>query len=194
MTRLTRIYTRTGDGGTTGLADGSRLPKSAPRVAGMGEVDELNCHLGLLITLLGSGPLVQRLTDIQHALFDLGGELAIPGVQLITLADIQRLEQDMDHWNTTLPVLAEFILPGGSPAVAQCHVARAVCRRVERVLAVLAETETLAGSATAFINRLSDWLFVLAREIARLEGGQEVYWSRERRDRSRGPAGSQGLT
>lgn len=185
MARLTRIYTRTGDDGETGLADGSRLRKSAPRVAALGDVDELNGHLGLIAAGLTETTLQARIIDVQHALFDLGGELAIPGVQLLTLADIQALEADIDGWNATLPVLQEFILPGGSLAVAQCHVARAVCRRAERSLAVLAETETLPGSTTAYINRLSDWLFVLARVIARHEGRAEIYWSRERRDRAR---------
>jgi len=188
MSRLTRIYTRTGDHGTTGLADGSRTLKTSARVVAMGEIDELNAHIGRLAVESAVAPEVTRLDDIQHALFDLGGELAMPGVRLIEEADVEGLEADMDTWNAGLPVLEEFILPGGSRAVAEAHVCRAVCRRAERALTALAqdEPESLNAVSRAFVNRLSDWLFVLSRHIAQREGGTERYWSRARRERARG--------
>jgi cob(I)alamin adenosyltransferase len=187
MNRLTRIYTRTGDHGTTGLADGSRTLKTAARVVAMGEVDELNAHLGRLAVEAAVTPEVARLDDVQHALFDLGGELALPGIRLIEAADVEGLESDMDAWNAELPVLQEFILPGGSRAVAEAHLCRAVCRRAERALTALAqdEADALNPASRAFVNRLSDWLFVLSRRIARREGGTERYWSRSRRERAR---------
>lgn len=186
MNRLTRIYTRTGDSGTTGLADGSRLPKSALRVVAMGEVDELNSQIGLLATEPVLVPEGARLVDIQHALFDLGGELAMPGVSLLVQEDVLGLEADVDAWNASLPILEEFILPGGSRAVAQAQLTRAICRRAERALTAVAQVEPLAPVSLAFVNRLSDWFFVLARRVSAREGGTEHYWSRARRERMNG--------
>ncbi len=186
MSRLTRIVTRTGDSGTTALADGSRMPKSALRIVAMGEVDELNSQLGLLAAEPALLLELPRLEDIQHALFDLGGELAMPGVQLLTQEDVLGLEADILAWNTALPVLDEFILPGGGRAVAQTHVTRAVCRRAERALAAILLHEPLAAFSLPFTNRLSDWLFVLARRVGVREGGTVRYWSRSRRERMAG--------
>jgi len=183
MSRLTRIYTRTGDTGTTGLADGSRMPKSALRIVAMGEVDELNSLIGLLAVEEGLAPECARLEDIQHALFDLGGELALPSVRLLVPDDVLALEADIDAWNAALPILDEFILPGGSRAVAQTQLARSVCRRTERALTALGQLESLSPVSLAFVNRLSDWFFVLARRVSVREGGTERYWSRARRER-----------
>ncbi|HAZ60772.1 MAG TPA: cob(I)yrinic acid a,c-diamide adenosyltransferase [Gammaproteobacteria bacterium] len=188
MSRLTRIVTRTGDSGTTALADGSRMSKSALRIVAMGEVDELNSQLGLLAAEATLLPEIARLEDIQHALFDLGGELAMPGVQLLTREDVLGLEADISAWNAALPILDEFILPAGSRAVAQTHVARAVCRRAERALAAIMLQEPLANFSLPFANRLSDWLFVLARRVGVREGGTVRYWSRTRRERVAGGA------
>ena len=178
--RLSKIYTRTGDDGTTGLGDGNRTSKIGDRVAAMGELDELNSTLGVLLS--GDLPSEHRrlVLTIQHDLFDLGGELSIPGSTLLPDAAISNLEDEIDEMNERLPPLKEFILPGGNSAAAQCHLARAVCRRAERSVARLAAQETVNVAALAYINRLSDLLFVLARTLARSAGGTEVLWDRKR--------------
>lgn len=176
--RLTKIYTRTGDFGTTGLADGSRLPKHHLRIAAMGDVDELNCQLGMLLTrpeLSSDVPAV--LTRIQHQLFDLGAELSMPDAQLIGPDAAEYLEELIDQWNARLPPLEEFILPQGDVAACMCHVTRAVCRRAERTMTALAGETEINPWSLAFLNRLSDVLFVLARVLARASGG-EIYWQK----------------
>ena len=175
--RLSKIYTRTGDDGSTGLADGSRIAKNAQRVDAMGTVDELNCQLGILIEDLDAGDeLKALLSRIQHHLFDLGGEFAIPGSQVITTSRIDWLEQTLDHWNAELPPLKNFILPGGNPAAAHCHMARAICRRAERIVVSLGHEDAINIASQHYLNRLSDLLFVLARVLARRNGDQEVLW------------------
>ena len=174
--RLTKIYTRTGDDGTTGLGDGSRVDKCSPRIEVTGDVDELNSLVGLLISHDIPHEIHDLLTGVQHALFDLGGELSMPGHRFIRAVAVQALEQAIDRYNAALPPLKEFILPGGREAVCICHLARAVCRRAERHLVGLARTEALNPDSEAYLNRLSDLLFVLARTLARQSGGQEVYW------------------
>lgn len=178
--RLSKIYTRTGDSGTTGLGDGSRVNKESPRIEAIGCIDELNSLIGLLIAQQVPEEISRILTAIQHQLFDLGGELAIPGHLAITDDAVTTLEQQLDQLNADLPPLREFILPGGSLQAASCHHARAVCRRGERRLATLArqEGETVSTTALKYINRLSDLLFVMARCLARHNGGQEVFWSK----------------
>src|SRR5512139_3647523 len=157
--RLSKIYTRTGDDGTTGLGDGSRVAKDCLRVETYGTVDELNSHLGLVLAFEIAPGLHQALSTIQHLLFDLGGELCIPGQQLIAQNHIDWLEQELDKLNAGLPMLKEFILPGGNQPAAACHIARTVCRRAERLLVSLARTESVNPPALAFLNRLSDFLF-----------------------------------
>jgi cob(I)alamin adenosyltransferase len=179
--RLSRIYTRTGDDGTTGLGDGSRVRKDSARVEAFGTVDELNSAVGVLLALADIPPAVAaRLTEVQHELFDLGGELSIPGHRLITAAHVERLEKSLDDFNDALPPLKEFILPGGGPAAAACHLARAIARRAERRVWTLAEAESVSGEVPKYLNRLSDLLFVLARVLARHERGTEVLWRHER--------------
>jgi cob(I)alamin adenosyltransferase len=179
--RLSKIYTRTGDDGTTGLGDGTRVPKESARVEAYGTVDELNSTVGVLLAVPGlSEPVVQCLTDVQHELFDMGGELCIPGHRAITDAHVTRLEDALDGFNESLPPLKEFILPGGGPAAAACHVARAVARRAERRTWSLARQETVSPEVLKYLNRLSDLLFVLARVLARHEQGTEVLWRHDR--------------
>jgi cob(I)alamin adenosyltransferase len=179
--RLSKIYTRTGDDGTTGLGDGSRVAKDSARVAAYGTVDEANSTIGLV--LAGELPDGVRtlLTAVQHQLFDLGGELCIPGHAAITDADIERLEQHLDAFNEPLPPLKDFILPGGGEAAARCHVARTVVRRAEREAVALSRFEPVRPEAVRYLNRLSDLLFVLARVLARASGHGEVLWNHERR-------------
>jgi cob(I)alamin adenosyltransferase len=174
--RLTRIYTRTGDDGTTGLADGSRVPKDAPRVEALGDVDELNSVLGLLLAEALPDALGAALEGVQHDLFDLGAELAVPGGSFLDGARVPELERWLDRLNGELPPLEEFILPGGGRAAALCHQARAVCRRAERRLIALAREEAVSENARHYLNRLSDLLFVAARILAREAGGREVLW------------------
>ena len=175
--RLSKIYTRTGDDGTTALGDGSRVNKDHPRVEAFGTVDEANSAIGLVLAVAGlPDPVRDCLTRVQHDLFDLGAELCIPGHRVIGAAQIERLEGDLDAFNATLPPLKEFILPGGGPAAAACHLARTICRRAERRAWSLAATETVAGEALIYLNRLSDLLFVLARIAARAEAGRESLW------------------
>jgi cob(I)alamin adenosyltransferase len=179
--RLSRIYTRTGDDGTTGLGDGSRVPKDSPRVEAYGTVDELNSCIGVLLTVPNLPDRVRGcLTEVQHELFDMGGELCIPGHQAIAAQQVSRLEQELDEFNDALPPLKEFILPGGGPAAAACHVARTVARRAERRVWTLARTETVGPEVMKYLNRLSDLLFVLARVLARHEQGTEVLWRHQR--------------
>ncbi len=183
--RLSKIYTRTGDDGSTGLGDGSRTRKDSARVEAYGTVDELNSALGALLAMSGlPPPVVETLTQIQHDLFDLGGELCIPGMAMIDDADIARLETTLDGFNADLPPLKEFILPGGGGAAARCHVAPPVCRRAERRVVTLSREETVRPQAIHYLNRLSDLLFVLARVLARADGHGELLWQHERRKRS----------
>ena len=178
--RLSKIYTRTGDDGTTGLGDGSRIAKSSPRLRAIGDIDELNCNLGLLLVETLPADLGDVLLDIQHDLFDLGGELSIPHSEFISELTVTKLEQVIDRHNEALPPLKEFILPGGSRAAAICQLARAVCRRAERNMLTVTEHEQLNPQALKFVNRLSDLLFVAARVIARASGAGEVLWQRDR--------------
>jgi cob(I)alamin adenosyltransferase len=179
--RLSKIYTRTGDDGTTGLGDGTRVAKESLRVEAYGTVDELNSVIGLMLAVPRLPKAVaQCLTEAQHDLFDLGGELCIPGHRAITAAFVTRLEETLDRFNAKLPPLKEFILPGGGPAAAACHLARTVCRRAERRVWALARIEPVAAEVTQYLNRLSDLLFVLARVLARHERGAEVLWKRGR--------------
>lgn len=179
--RLSKIYTRTGDDGSTGLGDGSRTAKDSLRVTAYGTVDEANSCIGLLLASDVPDDIRDLLTSIQHQLFDLGGELCIPGHSAIDDADVERLEQRLDHYNDALPPLKDFILPGGGEAAARCHVARTVVRRAERESVALARSETVRPQAIRYLNRLSDLLFVLARVLARNSGHGEVLWQHERR-------------
>lgn len=174
--RLSKIYTRTGDKGITGLGDGSRTEKDSPRVEAFGDVDELNSQIGVVLAFSLAEPLQDILTGIQHDLFDLGGELCIPGYSALSAEYVSRLEQQLDQINAKLPPLKEFILPGGSAAAAACHVARTVCRRAERRLVSLAHQESVSAISLQYLNRLSDLLFVLAREINRTQGVADVLW------------------
>ena len=178
--RLTKIVTRTGDKGTTGLADGSRLPKDAARIAAIGDVDELNSTLGAVLAEDLPEALRATLTDVQHDLFDLGGELSVPGHAVVTDAHVARLESELDALNDKLPALKDFILPGGSPAAAAAHVARATCRRAERRLVTLAKAETIPPVLRHYLNRLSDLLFVVARALNRHAGRDDVLWQQRR--------------
>jgi cob(I)alamin adenosyltransferase len=178
--RLTRIATRTGDDGTTGLGDGSRTRKDSLRVAAMGDVDELNSTLGVLLTEPLPDDVRASLLDIQHDLFDLGGELCIPGFENIADAQVARLDALLERHNATLPRLEEFILPGGSRAAAVAHVARTVCRRAERAIVALGQAEPVRPACRQYVNRLSDLLFVLARVLNRHAGGTDVMWQKGR--------------
>jgi cob(I)alamin adenosyltransferase len=179
--RLSKIYTRTGDDGTTGLGDGGRVAKESLRVEAYGAVDEANSAVGMVLAVAGLPDAVRRcLTEVQHDLFDLGGELCIPGHRMITPAHVDRLEDELDGFNDALPPLKEFILPGGGAAAAACHVARTVSRRAERRAWSLARVEEVAPDALKYLNRLSDLLFVLARVLARHETGSEVLWRHRR--------------
>lgn len=179
--RLSKIYTRTGDDGTTGLGDGSRTPKDSVRVEAYGTVDEANSAIGLVLAHDAVPEDVRSsLTEAQHDLFELGGELCIPGHSAVTQAFIDRLENDLDKLNEDLPRLKEFILPGGGPAAAACHLARTIARRAERRVYTLSQTEDVRPETIKYLNRLSDLLFVIARVLARAENGQEVLWNRER--------------
>jgi cob(I)alamin adenosyltransferase len=178
--RLTKIYTRTGDAGTTGLGDGSRVAKNSARVEALGAVDELNSCLGVLLAEPLGADVEALLTEIQHDLFDLGGELSIPGYAAIRLEQVTRLEQVLDHHNETLEPLKEFILPGGSRAAALCHLARTLCRRAERQVVGLASTETVSAYSQQYLNRLSDLLFVVSRVLNHRAGRGDVLWRRGR--------------
>ncbi|PAA25733.1 MULTISPECIES: cob(I)yrinic acid a,c-diamide adenosyltransferase [Pseudomonas] len=182
--RLSKIYTRTGDKGETGLGDGRRVPKDHPRIEAIGEVDTLNSQVGLLLAGLiehsasqpGLNELIEVLEPCQHRLFDLGGELAMPEYQALNAAEIERLETAIDRWNEELGPLENFILPGGSSLIAQAHVCRSLARSAERRCQQLNALEPLAGVGLAYINRLSDLLFVAARLIAKRQGIAEILW------------------
>jgi cob(I)alamin adenosyltransferase len=180
--RLSKIYTRTGDDGSTGLGDGSRVAKEDLRVEAYGSVDEANSAIGVVLSVAALPPAIARcLTEVQHDLFDLGGELCIPGHRMIDAGQVQRLETELDAFNDDLPPLKEFILPGGGPAASACHVARAVCRRAERRCWSLARVQSVSQETLKYLNRLSDLLFVLARVLARHEQGSEVVWRRTKK-------------
>ena len=181
--RLSRIYTRTGDKGTTGLGDGTRVDKDSLRVEAYGTVDELNSLIGLLVTYKVPEIIVRQLTDIEHDLFDIGGELSIPGHTVLSDKQVERLEEFLDTLNADLEPLQEFILPGGTAAAAVCHLARTVCRRAERRVVSLAREETVNAVSLRYLNRLSDLLFVLARSLNRAEGVKDVLWKRGRKGR-----------
>jgi cob(I)alamin adenosyltransferase len=176
--RLSAIATRTGDDGTTGLGDGTRVRKDIMRVHAMGDVDELNSHIGVLRTLKIPAEIDVLLSDIQHDLFDMGGELCIPGYVMVTDAHVARLDAALAQHNATLPKLEEFILPGGSTAAAQAHICRTVARRAERVVVTLGSeaNANLANPPRLYLNRLSDLMFVLARVLNRVDGGSDVLW------------------
>jgi cob(I)alamin adenosyltransferase len=179
--RLSKIYTRTGDDGTTGLGDGSRIAKDAQRVEAYGTVDEANSAIGLVLAEPSVGDDIRAcLTAVQHDLFELGGELCIPGHSAVTETYIERLENDLDGFNENLPPLKDFILPGGGRAAAACHLARTIVRRAERRVTTLAGNESIRAECVRYLNRLSDLLFVIARVLSRAESGQEVLWNRDR--------------
>ena len=181
--RLSKIYTRTGDDGTTGLGDGTRIAKDSQRVTAYGTVDELNSTIGTVLAQEIPDTVRETLTQIQHDLFDLGGELCIPGMAMIHDTDVARLEVTLDGFNADLPALKDFILPGGGMAAACCHVARTVCRRAERDVVALSRESDVRPEAVHYLNRLSDLLFVIARVLARASGHGEVLWQHERRKR-----------
>jgi len=179
--RLSKIYTKTGDDGTTGLGDGSRIDKDSLRVEAYGTVDEANSAIG--VVLAGDSipdDIRSYLIDVQHDLFELGGELCIPGHEAIQAEFVTRLEQQLDDLNADLPALKDFILPGGSSNASACHLARTIVRRAERRVATLAREEIVRRECLVYLNRLSDLLFVVARVLARVDGGSEVLWDRER--------------
>ncbi len=178
--RLTTIATRTGDDGTTGLGDGTRTRKDALRVSAMGDVDELNSTLGVLLTEPLPDEVRSDLVDIQHDLFDLGGELCIPGYTMVQEVQVARLDTRLAYYNASLPRLAEFVLPGGSRAAALAHVSRTVCRRAERAVVALGAVETVNVGPRHYLNRLSDLLFVLARTLNRHAGGSDVLWQQRK--------------
>lgn len=174
--RLSKIVTRTGDGGTTGLATGDRVAKTDRRVQAMGELDELNSHIGVLLSQQISARFAEPLATIQHRLFDIGGELAMPGHQVIGEPHVLQLEDWVEDFNADLPPLKDFIMPGGTPDAASAHLARAVARRVERALWALHAETPINAFALRYLNRLSDLLFIVARQLARANGGQEIIW------------------
>src|SRR5208282_1399747 len=178
--RLSKIVTRTGDAGTTGLGDGSRVAKDSARIDAIGAVDELNSALGVLLAEALPASVAACLVEVQHDLFDLGGELSIPGSSAVSDAQVTRLEQAIASFNADLPPLKEFILPGGTRAASQAHVARTVCRRAERSLVRLGAIETVGGPARKYVNRLSDLLFVIARVLNRTAGCSDVLWQKDR--------------
>jgi len=189
--RLSQIATRTGDDGTTGLGDGTRVPKSHGRIAAMGDVDELNSHIGVLLAEPLPADVRELLVTVQHELFNLGGELSIPGYALLKDDAVAALDAALAQHNETLPRLMEFILPAGTRSAALAHVARAVARRAERAVVTLAATEAVNAAPRLFLNRLSDLLFVLARVLNRANldglGGDDVYWKSEKLSRNLDP-------
>ncbi|MGA8706197.1 MAG: cob(I)yrinic acid a,c-diamide adenosyltransferase [Steroidobacteraceae bacterium] len=188
--RLSRIVTRTGDDGSTGLGDGSRVRKDTARIEALGSVDELNCTIGVLLSnQLPDDSAAACLAEVQHDLFDLGGELSIPGSAFINQQRIGWLDEQLEQFNSSLPPLQEFVLPGGGTAASASHIARAVCRRAERSCWVLSRNEQISPLALQYLNRLSDLLFVLARLFARAERGTEPLWNRTR---LADPAGEDG--
>ncbi len=182
--RLTQIATRTGDDGTTGLGDNTRVSKDSPRPHAMGDVDELNSHLGLLLCEPLPQDVRELLIDVQHQLFNLGGELSIPGFELLKDEAVLQLDEALAHYNAALPRLQEFILPAGTRAAAQAHVCRTVARRAERSVVAVGKQEAVREAPRHYLNRLSDLLFVLSRVLNRMDGGDDVYWKSERLARS----------
>jgi cob(I)alamin adenosyltransferase len=181
--RLSKITTRTGDAGDTGLGDGSRVSKDHPRVRALGELDELNSALGLLLAEALPADLSALLGEVQHDLFDLGGELSIPGHTMLGEAQVARLDLAIEQWNAELPPLKEFILPGGTRSAALAHLARTVCRRAERSVVALGEREKVSDAARHYLNRLSDLLFITGRRLNRHAGRGDVQWRHERKKR-----------
>lgn len=179
--RLSKITTRTGDAGETGLGDGTRVSKDDPRITALGELDELNSAIGMVLAEDVPEKLRQVFSDVQHDLFDLGGELSIPGHRLVTAQQVQRLEKQLEAWNADLAPLKEFILPGGSRAAAAAHLARTVCRRAERSVVALGRKQAVGEPARQYLNRLSDLLFVAGRVLNRAAGRDDVQWRRERK-------------
>ena len=177
--RLSKIYTRTGDDGTTGLGDGNRISKTAPRVEAMGQVDELNSMIGLMLTEPLPKEIRDCLTTVQHCLFDLGGELSLPGYVLVTADRATELEAILDALNESLAPLEEFILPGGTRAAALCHLARTICRRAERTLCLIDDGNPVGAGSRQYINRLSDLLFVMARSLNKSAGEADIFWKRD---------------
>ena len=192
--RLSKITTKTGDSGTTGLGDGSRVAKTHPRVAAMGDIDELNSFVGLLLTESIPAALREALTNVQHDLFDLGGEMSIPGYTAITDAHVERLQALTESLNADLSMLKDFILPGGSRAAAYAHLVRTICRRAERALIALSTEEEVSLAARVYLNRLSDMAFVLARVLNRDLGHSDVLWQKGRSAASSGAAGPAATT
>ncbi|WP_395056283.1 cob(I)yrinic acid a,c-diamide adenosyltransferase [Polaromonas sp.] len=182
--RLSQIATRTGDNGTTGLGDNTRVSKDSLRVHAMGDVDELNSQIGVLLCEEMPLDVRELLVEVQHQLFNLGGELSIPGFELLKPEAVIVLDQALETYNATLPRLAEFILPAGSRAASLAHVCRTVARRAERAVVALDQAETLKESPRQYLNRLSDLLFVLSRVLNRMNGGDDVYWKSERMARA----------
>jgi cob(I)alamin adenosyltransferase len=177
--RLSKITTRTGDAGETGLGDGTRVAKDSVRIAALGDVDELNSAIGLLLAEDVPEDVRSAFLEVQHALFDLGGELSIPGHKLLQPAQVRRLEERLEAWNAQLPPLKEFVLPGGSRAAAAAHLARTVCRRAERTVVSLGRQEPVGEEARRYLNRLSDLLFVAGRVLNRSAGRGDVQWQRK---------------
>ena len=178
--RLSKIVTRTGDDGSTGLSSGERIAKDQPRVAAMGDVDELNSNIGVLLCEDMPGEVRALLVDVQHQLFNLGGELSIPGFELLKAEAVLALDHALDDHNAALPKLQEFILPAGNRAASQAHVCRTVARRAERAVVALGAEEALNDTPRQYLNRLSDLMFVLARVLNRMNGGDDVYWKSQR--------------
>ena len=178
--RLTQIATRTGDDGTTGLGDNTRVSKNSGRPHAMGDVDELNSHIGLLLCEPLPQDVRELLVDIQHQLFNLGGELSMPGYELLKDDALLQLDNALAHYNANLPRLLEFILPAGTRAASQAHVCRTVARRAERHVVALEQAEAMRPAPRQYLNRLSDLLFVLSRVLNRVDGGDDVYWKSER--------------
>ncbi len=178
--RLSKIVTRTGDSGTTGLGDGTRVAKNSARIDAIGDIDELNSALGLLLAESLPDAVANCLTSIQHDLFDLGGELSIPGHVAVTDRHVARLEDAVEHFNADLGALKEFILPGGTRAAALAHMGRTACRRAERTLVRMAATEPVGDATRRYVNRLSDLMFVLARTLNRAGGRPDVLWRKDR--------------
>ncbi|MCA0213843.1 MAG: cob(I)yrinic acid a,c-diamide adenosyltransferase [Proteobacteria bacterium] len=178
--RLTQIATRTGDNGTTGLGDNTRVSKDSLRVHAMGDVDELNSHIGLLLCEDMPSGVRDLLVEVQHQLFNLGGELSIPGFELLKADAVLALDEALATYNEQLPRLQEFILPAGNRAAAQAHVCRTVARRAERAVVALGAAEALKDTPRQYLNRLSDLMFVLARVLNRMNGGDDVYWKSAR--------------
>jgi cob(I)alamin adenosyltransferase len=179
--RLSKITTRTGDAGETGLGDGSRVPKDAVRVAALGDVDELNSAIGVMLAEEVPAAIRDVLEEVQHDLFDLGGELSIPGHAMLRAERVEALDRQLEAWNASLPPLKEFILPGGSRAAAAAHLARTICRRAERTVVALGRDQALGENALRYLNRLSDLLFVAGRTLNRAAGRGDVQWRHERK-------------